>query len=280
MLAYAGSWVVWSPWWLSQSGVGLLPYELPFAAVAVIKQLGFFAGPFAAAYVMTRVTEGHNGIRRFWARIVRWRVHPMWYVLALLVVPAAMRIGYFLDPEPPSTMDAVSPLLIGLLAGTFLISLLGGPLQEEPGWRGFALPRLQQRQHPLSAALVLGMLHCLWHAPLWLTDEWDTARHDPSQYLAYLLLVVSMSFVMSWLANGTRGSMLLVILGHNGVNWGITLTGSDTVNNWPAAIGLATLAIITVTVTHGRLGYDPRGPRSFSDDSPAPPLDCRKNRVP
>ncbi|WP_431230900.1 CPBP family intramembrane glutamic endopeptidase [Paenarthrobacter nicotinovorans] len=86
--------------------------------------------------------------------------------------------------------------------------------------RGFALPRLQQRWHPLTAALIIGVLHCGWHAPLFLTDEWDTARQDPSQYLAYLLLVVSLSFVLSWIANGTRGSVLLVILGHNSVNWG------------------------------------------------------------
>jgi membrane protease YdiL (CAAX protease family) len=256
VLAYAGSWVAWSPWWLSQSGVGLLPYELPFAAIAGIKQVGFFTGPFAAAYVMTRVTEGRDGIRRFWSRMLQWRVHPLWYVLALLVVPAAMRIGYLLNPEPSSALDAVSPALVGLLAGTFLISLFGGPIQEEPGWRGFALPRLQQRQHPLSAALVLGIIHCFWHAPLWLTDEWDTARQDPSQYLAYFVLVVSMSFVMSWLANGSHGSILLVILAHNSVNWGITLTGGDTLNNWPAAMGLMVLAIITMAVTRGRLGYN------------------------
>lgn len=56
VLAYAGSWTMWSPWWLSQSGLGLLDYELPFNAVAGINQLGMFAGPFAAAYLMTRVT--------------------------------------------------------------------------------------------------------------------------------------------------------------------------------------------------------------------------------
>jgi membrane protease YdiL (CAAX protease family) len=271
VLTYTGSWVAWSPWVLSQSGIGVLPYELPSAVIAGIKQVGFLAGPLAAAYVMTRVDEGHDGIRRFWARLLLWRVHPLWYVLALLVVPVAMRIGYLLDPDTRSALGVINLTVIGVLAGTFLISLLGGPVQEEPGWRGFALPRLQQRQHPMSAALVLGVIHCFWHAPLWLTDEWATARQDPSQYLAYLVLVVSMSFVMSWLANGTRGSMLLVILAHTGFNWSITLTGGDTVRLWPAANGLMALALVTISVTHGRLGHAPHRLPAAGDAAPLRP---------
>jgi membrane protease YdiL (CAAX protease family) len=271
VLAYAGSWVMWSPWVLSQSGVGVLPYELPSAVIAAMKQLGFLAGPFTAAYVMTRIDEGCDGTRLFWARLLRWRVHSLWYVLALLVLPVAMRIGYLLDPETRSALGVINPTVVGVLAGTFLISVLGGPVQEEPGWRGFALPRLQQRQHPMSAALVLGVIHCFWHAPLWLTDEWATARQDPSQYLAYLMLVVTMSFVMSWLANGTRGSMLLVILGHTSVNWSITLTGGNAVRLWPAAIGLGVLALITIAITRGQLGYDPRRPPAAGNAAPARP---------
>lgn len=103
------------------------------------------------------------------------------------------------------------------------------------------------------------MIHCFWHAPLFLTDQWDTARHEPSQYLAYLILVISLSFVLSWLYNGSRGSLLMVILGHNGVNWALftagTRTGLTVVSNWPAALGLAGLAMIAIIATGGRLGY-------------------------
>jgi energy-converting hydrogenase Eha subunit G len=71
-----------------------------------------------------------------------------------------------------------------------------------------------------------------------------------------------MSIVMSWLANGSRGSVMLVILGHNGVNWALfavgTLTGQPIANNWPAALGLAGLAIITIAATRGRLGLQVR----------------------
>lgn len=256
VLSYLGSWVMWSPWWLSQSGIGVLPFELPFVAVAGINQLGMFAGPFAAALLMTCLTEGREGARRFWRRIVQWRAHPGWYVLALVVIPLATGIGYLLSPTADPAFEGT---MLVTLTSAYVVYLLGGPFQEEPGWRGFALPRLQQRLHPMTSALVLGVIHCFWHAPLFLTDEWDTAREDPSQYLAYLILIVSMSFVMSWLANGSRDSLVVVILGHNGINWALhgteMLTGNAVISNWPAAIGLATLAIITIIATRGRLGH-------------------------
>ncbi|QZY52385.1 CPBP family intramembrane glutamic endopeptidase [Leucobacter tenebrionis] len=258
VLAFLGSWAAWSPWCLSRSGIGLLSFELPFSAVAGINQLGMFAGPFAAALLMTRIAEGRAGVREFWRRMVRWRVRPRWYVLALILLPFATAVGYLFAPGIAWGAGHGGIAVLGLLAGAYVTYLLGGPVQEEPGWRGFALPRLQQRLHPVTAALALGVIHCCWHAPLFLTDEWDTARQDPSQYLAYLILVVSMSFIMSWLANGSQHSTLLVILGHNGINWAMfgveTLAGTEVANNWPAAIGLAGLAILAVLVSRGRLG--------------------------
>ncbi|MEA5116302.1 MAG: CPBP family glutamic-type intramembrane protease, partial [Propionicimonas sp.] len=180
---------------------------------------------------------------------------------ALVLVPAATGFCYFLVPGKTLVFEGGILAMLGLLTTTYLTYLLGGPVQEEPGWRGFALPRLQARLLPLVAALVLGVIQCFWHAPLFLTSEWDTVRHEPSQFLAYLVLVVSMSVVMSWLFNGTRGSVLLAVLGHNGVNWALfavgTVTGQTVENNWPAALGLAVLAMVTIAATKGRLGYRP-----------------------
>lgn len=259
VLAYVGSWVLWSPWWLSLSGVGLLPYELPFAAIAGINQLGMFAGPFASALIVTRLIEGRGGAGRLLRRMVQWRARLFWYVLALVVIPAAAGLGYLLLPGTTVSPDDGVLAALAVLTTTYVTYLLGGPIQEEIGWRGFALPRLQTRLSPVTAALVLGVIHCFWHAPLFLTSEWDTARHEPSQFLAYLLLVVSLSVILSWLFNGSHGSVLLAILGHNGVNWALfaagTVTGRTVENNWPAALGLAVLAIVAIAVTKGRLGH-------------------------
>ncbi|MGO1973550.1 MAG: CPBP family intramembrane glutamic endopeptidase [Propionibacteriaceae bacterium] len=261
ILAYLGSWIGWSPWWLSQSGTGLLSFELPFSAAAGINQLGLFAGPFAAAFIVVRATEGREGFRQFQRRVFQLRGRPFWWMLAFIFIPVVAGLGYLLVPGFEFALEDGGLTTFVVLAGTYFIYILGGPFQEEPGWRGFALPQLQQRLHPLIAALVLGVIHCFWHAPLFFTSEWDTARQDPSQFLAYLVLVVSMSVVLSWLANGSRGSILLVVLGHNGVNWALfaagTFEGAPVSSNWPAALGLACLAIIAIAVTKGRLRHWP-----------------------
>lgn len=274
VLAYLGSWLAWSPWWLSRSGLGVLPLQLPFSAITGINQLGLFAGPFAAALIVSRVADGREGLRLLLRRVTQWRADPLWYVLALVAIPLAAALCYlFLSADALTFPGEIGG--VGLLLASYIIYLLGGPLQEEPGWRGFALPRLQERLHPVAAALALGVVHCFWHAPLFLTAEWDTPRQGPGQFLAYLVMVVSMSFVLSWLANGSGGSVMLAILGHNSINWALLtvgeLIGEPVANTWPAAVGLSVLALIAIIGTRGRLGLPRRVSRSGATSPAAAP---------
>jgi membrane protease YdiL (CAAX protease family) len=98
----------------------------------------------------------------------RYRVGGAWYALALLGPPllmaAAVALHVALGGRPPDLPDAGRWLLIpGLLV---LVLLIGGPLGEEPGWRGYALPILQRRFGPVTGALVLGLVWAVWHLPL------------------------------------------------------------------------------------------------------------------
>ena len=170
-LAYLGSWLGWSPWWLSESGIGVLPFRLPFGVIAFVNQVGLFAGPFAAALLVTRVLNGPGSPRAFLARAFSFCGRPVLYVVALVVVPLIVAVPYLLL----EAQDGVEGLTVSTLVTTlvtYLVYLAGGPLQEEPGWRGFALPRMQESMHPLVAAVGLGAVHTFWHAPLFLTDEW------------------------------------------------------------------------------------------------------------
>lgn len=241
--AYLGSWLFWSPM--------VLIHGLPFGVVALINQLGLFAGPFASALVVTRIIGGKEAVKPLLASMLQWRVRPVWYLLAVIMIPVATAAGYFVV-----SWQRIELLPLQVLVTLYVVYLLGGPLQEEIGWRGFALLRLQTKFAPVVAALLLGVVHCLWHAPLFLTTEWDTARDSPDQYLAYLLLVLSMSIIMSWLYNGSQGSVLLAILGHNGINWALTAVGAST--TWPAAGGMVLLASISIVITKGQLGVATR----------------------
>lgn len=263
VLAYGGSWIAWSPWWLARNGVGVLPYELPFPAVTGVNQLGLFAGPFAAALIVTGVRSGRAGASRLLASLVQFRARGRWYALVLMTIPLAAGIGYVLVSGVNPVADSSIGFLFASLLSSYLMFLLGGPLQEEPGWRGVALPLLQRRHHPLTAAIILGLIHCFWHAPLFATAEWDTARRGFGDYIAYLLLILALSVVISWVFNGSHGSLLLAILAHNGLNWAILSAGRLTeaaATTWPAALGTSVLALIAIALTNGRLAYDPADP--------------------
>lgn len=261
-LAYLGSWVGWSPWWLSESGIGVLPFRLPFEGIALVNQVGLFAGPFAAALLVARVLDGPGSLRAFFARAFSFRGRRSAYLVALLVVPVVVAVP-FLVLAGGAIAEGLTVSMLATTLFTYLIYLAGGPIQEEPGWRGFALPRMQSAMHPLPAAVVLGVAHTFWHTPLFFTEEWDTARSDVSQLVAYLLLVVALSVVLSWVFNTSEGSSIPAILAHNSLNWGLLLAGNmlgaPIENTWPASLALAALAGVILVSTRGRLGHDAPG---------------------
>jgi membrane protease YdiL (CAAX protease family) len=154
---------------------------------------------------------------------------------------------------------------IGLILPTYLITLivgiLLGPLWEEPGWRGFALPRLQASYGALLGTVILGVLWALWHLPGY-AGGWMTAS-----LVAVLLSSVAFSIIMTWVYNNTRGSILLMILLHSSSNAALTvgvrvlptnLTGSMNTlvyGGWVPVITYSIIAIIVIAATRGRLSY-------------------------
>src|SRR3954471_22545204 len=90
VMAYAFTWIVWSPWVLSEDGVGLLPYQLSGWTKALLSAAAILLGPTLSGFIMTGVTEGREGIRRLLHRIVLWRVGLRWYLFALIGIPMVM----------------------------------------------------------------------------------------------------------------------------------------------------------------------------------------------
>src|SRR5919199_990316 len=173
VMAFAFSWIVWSPWVLSEEGVGLLPFELGGAASGLLNAAAILLGPTLAGLIITGSTEGRAGIRRLLRRIVLWRVGFVWYLFALIGVPVVMAIGTLILPGGLASILALGPGYVPTYLGSFvLVTILGGPLFEEPGWRGFALPRLQPLHGPLVGTLILGLLWALWHLPEFLVPSW------------------------------------------------------------------------------------------------------------
>lgn len=270
LIAYGVTWIVWLPFLLSADGPSLMSFSSPLPLI-VIGGLATF-GPALGAFVMTGVTEGKAGVRRLLRKIVLWRVGLRWYLFTFLGLPAILALGTIVVPgnlasfEP---MDPISLLSAYLPFFVYPALILGGPLGEEPGWRGFALPLLQRRHGPLVGSLFLGVLWTFWHvAPVWLASWLAAGMFTIYNFVLYLLFITSWTIVFTWVYNNTRGSVLMAILVH---------TSGDAFPNmilWPPlpaslavtaygvyfgyygiVVGMGVLALVIIALTGGRLGY-------------------------
>jgi uncharacterized protein len=191
-------------------------WAVGLTGVLTLGVLGLGLGALCPGLVALALTRRFRGSARpLWRQIVRWRIGWRWYAVALLapaaVVSAAyaavLAVGGAWEPETAPTLAAV-PIFLALA-----VVLNGGP--EEPGWRGYALPRLQVRFSALTATLLLGAIWAVWHAPLWFVPDLPFA--DMS-YPAYATQIVGMSLVYTWLYNSTSGSVLAVMVLHAAQN--------------------------------------------------------------
>jgi CAAX protease family protein len=262
IIAYAGSWLVWLPLALSKDGTGLLPFSIP----VLLTTYGYaaFLGPFLSGFVMTGATEGRAGLGRLLRRFVLWRVGIQWYLFVLLGVPALFALAAVLLPGALGSFKGLAPLAPLPLLGLFVfVVFLGGPLAEEPGWRGFALPRLQRLYGPLVGSLILGPLWALWHLPLFFVAAWETPPTILNIVL-YVTAATAFTIIITWVFNNTKGSLLIAILLHAAVNTSfatlVALFPTPLVTDYgttvPMVIAFGVLALLVIALTRGRLGYE------------------------
>jgi CAAX protease family protein len=233
ILAYALSWWAW----------------IPYAAGAVPNPIASF-GPFLAAVVVLAVTEGKAGLLGLFRRMVRWRVAPGWYAVALLLpavlAASATALNVLLGAQPPSTAQ------LGAWTGifsTFAIVLLipgFGGAWEEPGWRGYALPRLQSRRSALIASLILAALIAGWHLPLMVAGQ---------VHYSDIVLILAAVIVFNWVFNNTGGSVLIIMLMHaannavSGSFFSPMFSGADSIRqSWLLALVWAVVAVLVIAV--------------------------------
>jgi len=189
VLAFLLSWWTWP---LSVLGLPLFP-----------------PGPFLAAIVVLAITVGKRGVTDLLRGMVQWRVPPRWYALVfglpLALVGAAVGLNVLLGAAAPSAAELIGQSRLLLLFPLLLLIPGAGGAWSEPGWRGYALPRLLGGRSALLASLVLGVVVALWHLPLILTGR---------QPLGDLPWLVVWSVMFTWIFKGTGGSVAIAMLFH------------------------------------------------------------------
>jgi uncharacterized protein len=166
--------------------------------------------PAAAALIVAACTEGRHGVRTLLSRVTIWRVAPHWYLVAL-GLPALLSFGASGLSLAIGAPADVRFSELSLLTLVLFVLVIG----EELGWRGFALPRLQARYGDLGASVILGLLWAAWHLPNQLIPGLE---HYSYGFPAFTFYVVPMTVLFTWLANHTRGSVLLAWLFHGAIN--------------------------------------------------------------
>jgi membrane protease YdiL (CAAX protease family) len=236
VLAYAFSWAVEIP--LALRAQGLLAAPIP-------RQLHYLSayGPMLAAIVVTGLTGGLEGLKDLFGRMLKWRVRPVWWLVALAPLVLYLLVAVVLRFVPGQVagwaMLGHIDFLPNLGAGALLVWFLTFGLGEETGWRGFALPRLQRDRSALSATIILWALWALWHLPLFFY------LYDASILVGFLLGLLAGAITFTWLYNSAGGSILLVAVWHGAFNF---VTGCVACKTGVAAAVVSTLVMVWAVV--------------------------------
>lgn len=223
---------------------------------------GLIGAPTFPALIMTAITSGRAGVGRLLRRCVLWRVGWRWYLFVLAGFPAFLLLSFLLPPGAIASLREPPPLLLlSYIPALLVILLVGGPLAEEPAWRGFALPHLEQRAGPLGGTLILGALWGLWHLPLFLfTPGYNGAGTGlvgiGLPFVEFVIGEMALAVIFTWVFNNTGGSLLLTMLLHASVNTiigTVFLTSRGYLSLYLAYWVIAMLLIVT---TRGRLSYE------------------------
>jgi membrane protease YdiL (CAAX protease family) len=208
--------------------------------------------PTIAGFTCALVFGGARGMCDLLGRIFRWRIGVRWYATALFGTAGFALAARYVEahfttaPSPPVFDSSKWPSFMWI--GLITIVADPGPLGEDIGWRGFAMPRMLARMSPLTTALLLGVIWGVWHVPAFLVPGLP-------QYVVpihwFLLAIVSASVVMTWIALHTRGSVIPLIIMHWAIN---RFSDLGYQGAFYCAMAYLLAALLVIIGTRGRLG--------------------------
>ena len=233
---------------------GIAPFYRPYFLFLSI----FYAiGPALAAVIVSQVAHGKTGVRDLLKGLIRWRVGPVWYIVAVLGPVVLFTAAQVITKLLGLTETIIVPQG-NLSFYAFAVNFLANTC-EEIGWRGFALPRLQKQYSALLATLIVGTLWGLWHLPLVFFVGNPMSKYP----FIWLISIVADAFIYTWLYNSTKGSILLVALFHGAGNiFGAFITGVS-----PVAYALVSCVVaISLITVFGRANLS-RRPRVCQEEN-------------
>ena len=166
--------------------------------------------PTISALIISGLVGGLSGLKELLTGFTRWKFRFRWYIatFSLSLIPLFVSLVYI---TLGNSVPGIAPgTTIPFLLSNLLLTLTFGPLAEETGWRGFALPRLQEKFTALLSSLILGVIWAFWHLPFYFISAGNVGIPFP----IYIVLVTTITIFITWIYNNTKGNLVLCILAH------------------------------------------------------------------
>lgn len=217
VIAYAISWLIWLP----------LVFDTSVADGSIgprwwLHYLGGF-GPMLSAFLVSSLLGGKEGAYRLFDRLFQIGSHARWVVVGfflpfLLFLFLAVAVGIVSGTWIDIGLLFQTEKLLGVgLLGIFLFEVIAFGFGEEVGWRGFALPRLQGKYHPLIASAVLSIFWAIWHVPAFFYNP-NMSALGVGGTIGWIFSLFTGSIILAWLVNKSEGSILPVALFHGALD--------------------------------------------------------------
>jgi uncharacterized protein len=212
--------------------------------------------PNVVGIIVTAKAGGRPALQQLFGRAVRWRFGLAWYAVALLVpiaaVLVALGIGGLMRIDPPRAITDATVLI-----PLFVFNVLAGPLGEELGWRGTALPRLLSRWGALASSLILGIMWWTFHTPGFMLGLFSPGFTP----LSALLGAFALTLLITWMFNNTGGSLIPGSLMHLSINFATAASGvSESPLLYGLTVGGLVIAAVGVVLVYGRSHLVPVAP--------------------
>jgi uncharacterized protein len=214
-LAFLISWIIWLPLYGHIFGLTNLP-TLPFHhAIGGL-------GPLIASFLTTSIFLKKDGVKRLLAKC--FQIKPLIYLTVALFSPfilafSAIVISYFVNQTPINFSGLLTTKEFHQfnLLTFFIYNLVFFGCGEEVGWRGFALPRLQNKLNALDSSIVLTLFWALWHLPLFFYRPGYTTM-DFAGIAGWVFSLLTGSILLTWLYNSSRASILICAVFHSTID--------------------------------------------------------------
>jgi membrane protease YdiL (CAAX protease family) len=241
ILTFVIGWLAWIPI--------LINHESPKWSAFI-----FLFSPALSALLVAGLTNGLTGIKDILGHYLLWKFHIKWYLLAFLLIPAIFLLAVLILFRSNSLpLWTNLPWYFVIASFLYLMFINSG---EEIGWRGFALPRLQNiLPNPLLASIILGAIWAAWHLP-----QYFVLNQPNIPLIPFFLFITGSSIIYTILFNNTQSSLFFAVILHASTDVvpRIMQIGNFTSLTWTWIAGLVCIsAMVLYFLTKSPISAEP-----------------------